>query len=364
MKHSRLNMWIEGSEMDLYKLLFCCMIAINHLQQFITFTDPILLAFGRSYVFVEFFFIASGYFLYNSWARSEDYRPVIKRKVISLYPHFLFAVVLMIFTEIFVLKSAAPSSIMIPAVLELLGLSAFGISTSLANPVAWYVSVLLIDSIILLLAFHSIPKRFHGIVAGLACILLYTFIYHVGDAGIGYTTNEHMKFFTLGTYRGIAGMCAGVVIWTAKPYVKKIRTKWTIVLRVICYLTIWLLIFEVSNGYLEMYRFHTEMILVLVFAVLVALSTVNTEKVGKLGRVIRPYSYAMYLDHYFLIKILAVYTAGRSFSGLTSRALFIVLVFVFSTITIFVVKKGVQVFCCCKGSVLKTDHADRNNDPE
>ncbi len=172
--------------------------------------------FRTGYLGVEFFFILSGFLLTKGFYEKNkcDVIENIKSKLKKMYPAYIAALLLLI--SVFVVKwydfnyfkwlgSDTNAASFITEVLMLQG---FGVSNYKGiNGPSWYVSSLLINTIIILLLLKKYKKTYSSILSIILSVIIYL-LFFIFDYSMG---PEYFIFSLLpsGIIRGFAGMSLG-----------------------------------------------------------------------------------------------------------------------------------------------------------
>ena len=165
------------------------------------------LRFG--YLAVEFFFITSGYLMAAKACRKEesglplnvDTRQYICHKFGRIYPYVAFAFAVATI-NICIVRQYDPVSGVFKALFEPLLLGASGLSTGYYNGPIWYLSALLLGSLILYPLCRRWKRTFTDLVAPVAALLLAGYLYR--QCG-----NLCQDLYPYGLLRGLTGMCFG-----------------------------------------------------------------------------------------------------------------------------------------------------------
>lgn len=192
---------------------FC--IATFHFElsyQFITGTQ----IFSTSYLFVEFFFILSGFLfakgIIDGRHHDDTLSMVIKDKILRLYPAYLAGLLLLPCVYSLVWYGGdyfgwITDGNLKSFIVELLMLQATGLSNFhyINNP-SWYVSALFLSTILVFLFIKRIRKKYFYL---LISIISYVSIWTLESFGMS-TTKFVLLFIPVPLVRGIAGVFLGV----------------------------------------------------------------------------------------------------------------------------------------------------------
>ena len=172
---------------------------------------------------VDFFFITAGLFLIKGFenAKQSVYQ-YARRRFFRLFPAYIVGVFLgFILLVVDGIKDGATPSIvelLASFLTESLMIQDVGWFThlTLGNPVSWFVSVLIIASILLYAALCWNINLTIKVLLPVFCIGYYTIFAHLGDPGTAFfDTAVGPLFLPLG--RGIAGLSLGILIGRISP---------------------------------------------------------------------------------------------------------------------------------------------------
>ena len=330
---------------DLFKLVFAYFIALGHFG-----ANPPL----GSGVTVQLFFIVSGFFLakkfysksylapqeYNQW----DYT---KEHIKSLYPHYIFSlIVLAVYTiglgvNTFIknpttLQLRGIGQIMYELVPEFLLLQNSGFLGGGLNYPLWQMSVLLICGYFIygLLCLNEKVSRM--IILPAAIIMIQAFL--TGDIdGWG-----SVGFFPVPLLRAFSPMCIGVLAYyiTTTPYYDFLK-KHKIVFNLSA------ILFFI---FLFVYQGHRNIFLITFVVILLALydgeSWLNKLFNHKIFKSFGEFSYAIYLNHAFVVYVLNNHVFNRikmvmevDLSQTYKNLIFLLVLTVYSVFTVILIKK-------------------------
>lgn len=293
--------------LDIYKFIFIILIAVGHFQQYFNIStyDGFKLIISRSYIFVEFFFLISGFMLGEKLrSLNYDYRvnEVFFKRVKSLYPDVLLSTLLcgsvLIFTNTKSLFEVIESFCG-----ELTFTNSLGIDLGRTNAPAWYVSALLC-AILILLVFIKILKKFCDIdsipilliVVGFLC---YGYIESITNAGIGFTLSDHIEktIFPIGSIRAMAGVSIGIGLNSIyNKYKERISGIKSAALSFIG-IAIMFYIYLQKNLFVA-YKFQSQMVMVFSYILIIWGALGVYKKQNFIEKYIARYSLTFFLNHY------------------------------------------------------------------
>lgn len=212
---------------DLFKFIFAIVLMIHHAGIFYFVNGVNICANG--FLMVEFFFMVSGYFLYDSAFSKADSQIArtsclyIFKKYIDIFPYFFSAIMLSLtvysilehYTIVKVFRS------MLDAIPELLMLQMFGFSGFWATGVSWYLSALFFALAILYPLCLKFKSNISLIVSPVLIFLIYGFI--AKETGSLSMPDYWFGLIFKGMLRGVAGIAIGTIIYEACQFLKKIE---------------------------------------------------------------------------------------------------------------------------------------------
>jgi len=205
--------------MELYRFAAAVMILCYHCYWFAFREDGT--QFIGYYLFVELFFILSGFLMMRSIRRNvtPEHRldaanttvRYIGNRLRAFYPHHLLSLALVFFIEAFLRKSMFPIELAEAAWPELFLVNIFGfVRGGYVNIVCWYLSALLFSSVII---YYWLLKDEEGFVKIAAPVILVIFYGCLFDRKGSFATTIIFTRYSapLGFMRAVADMTAGVL---------------------------------------------------------------------------------------------------------------------------------------------------------
>lgn len=212
---------MKNYAIEWYRYFFACFICILHFKEY--FGNPY--PFGGAYLSVEFFFIVSGFFLmksilaHNTNLDAESSTiSFLKKRVKRLYPQYLLSWTILAIYWVFVRQSLTVKDLAIYYLDEVLMLQMMGAGKTL-NAAMWYVSAMLIVSIVIYYVAKKHTKMFTHILAPIIVLVIYSHYYQSNGslAGIGW---KHELIVYNGIWRALAGVCLGCIVYSVYLYIK------------------------------------------------------------------------------------------------------------------------------------------------
>lgn len=225
----------HNAEFDFWKFIASIIIVLHH--SYFLF-DNQRIYFGTGSVFVEYYFIVSGFFFaqsmlkknrpYDRAAIGRESTAFILHKIKGLYSYFIFSFICVFAAR--VALNTNPDGLKLDnlcnSVFDFLFLSQAGLPGSGLVPgdVYWYLSAMMIALFILYPVFRWNSDLFIRYISPIAAIFLYGF-FAVHDGQIG-DPHKWYGFIYKGLLRGVAGICLGSAMYGLSVYLsEKIQTK-------------------------------------------------------------------------------------------------------------------------------------------
>ena len=219
----------KNRAMELYRFLCAVMILCYHCQWY-AFRDSDA-AFSGFYVFVELFFILSGFLMMNSIRRrslsgcphpAEETGRYIKGRVRQLLPQHLLSLCLAAALHLWLLRDMLPIEVAEAGWPELLLVNIFGfVRDQYVNIVCWYLSALVFASLLL---YYLILRSEDAFVKVLAPVLLVVCYGSLFDRTESLAATIHFARFApnMGFLRALADLTAGVLAYRAWEWLRPV----------------------------------------------------------------------------------------------------------------------------------------------
>ncbi|MDD6194964.1 MAG: acyltransferase family protein [Lachnospiraceae bacterium] len=231
----------RNGTIDFMKFIFTMCIVGSHLY------TMILKSGGRKdlrfvgHISVEFFFIVSGFLLALScmrMAEKSEYNCgtataiVMKRKFLGLYPVFLVSFVLKFTYELYNQFGGFRIKEIIKAMLQSASsfgmLQSLGLGEAIALPFAWYISALLMVSMILFPLAYRYKDTFFKVIAPLIVIGGYAYLMHKNGKILVLQSETDWNGITYdSTIRALAGVSLGMLCYHLCGKLKAYQGKMT-----------------------------------------------------------------------------------------------------------------------------------------
>ena len=207
----------RNAEIDLYRFLFSMIILLHHSYQLQSASGNHIL-FQSGALCVDFFFILSGYFLAKS-AQSIDNSDdnyasntwaYIFRSSYRLFPFLFFSIFSCLLVRVlFEAQTLKEVFKLISACLpELLFLRMTGLQTIFINPIAWYISAMMLGKFILYPLLRWKGSLFAGLIAPIISVFIAgNFSHDYGLIGLTYQWKADIGY--VGIFRAFMGLLLG-----------------------------------------------------------------------------------------------------------------------------------------------------------
>lgn len=217
----------RNAEFDLWKF-FAMLIIVLHHSYGIFGNKRLYFAYGS--IFVEFFFIVSGFFMAVSASKKENDNPkalgtetvgFIFGKIKRLFPYLVFAwvsafvaeVVCLGVKEVFTLENF----LTVPFTMTFLNVS--GIPSKDVIGTTWYLSAMIMSMAII----YPLMRRWQDVFSKIAAPLIAVSLYAIMIKKDGYITGRlgWYGIFCKGFFRGFAGISLGCSAFAASQWLEK-----------------------------------------------------------------------------------------------------------------------------------------------
>lgn len=200
----------RSGELDFWKFIFSVIIVILHSEYLPSKTDQVY--FNGGSIFVEFFFIVSGYLMAQTAEKHQHYQSLteetitfLKRKINCFYPYLIFGFIVSLFAKsihqhqgfLQIIKNACKG------IGELLLLKSTGLTGSLFDSPMWYISAMILSMAIL----YPLVLKYGDFFKKILCPLIAFFL-------LGYLIRKYNHFRSPELWDGLfeKGMIRGSFI--------------------------------------------------------------------------------------------------------------------------------------------------------
>lgn len=322
--------------LDFFKLFATFFICFHHLVGYFNFQIE-----QSGYLFVELFFILSGFFLYKNFStiKEEDEFSYTKKRIKKLYPHYIFSFftlfLFLAISNIFTPVIPGNKLLFVP-LSEIFMLHSIGIFKGNFNSPTWYLSVMIVGGYFIYYLLRNNSNKFIRFTGPLIILGSYTLINSTLGGKI--ESWDNILIFCLPLLRGTAdmiiGCILGVIIDNKNSLLKiKLSPYYIKLIELITYFLIYMLLTQKTNY---------ELCVLLLFPILILISfsphsfsnkLFNKKIFQKIGKI----SYPMYLNHLLIIKILQLFFDKTVNTFLLTLGYFIILI-IYSLLTMNSVK--------------------------
>lgn len=297
---------------ELYRFIMTITICLHHFRLYAELTLP----FGGGYLAVDFFFILSGYFLYEHGVK-KDANCALKAtsetvlyamgRYKRLFPKYVAALILSISIYIFVIQEDMDFMHLVLLIAKFLMVDGIFVQTTLnVMPQGWYCSVLWIGSAVVYFLFIKYREVFIKSISLYISVGIYICLFL--QYGFLNLYTQYGFCLAVGLFRGIAGLCLGCMLGNVidSEGGNGIKSKWINIVLFVSFTSIVLYALLWDTAYRK-----SDYAIVLVFiGILYYLlgdndisRFLNRFSFSFLGRI----SYSMFLVHHFIAVLFAYY---------------------------------------------------------
>lgn len=331
---------INGNSNYLWRIIFTILITLLHSN----YIEKDMANIGW-YLAVDYFFIISGFWVINSCERKEEVTSVYMLKRISkLYPHQLFSFIV-IFTWFFLRQGKTElGGELLKHLGEALPFTYFIFDSGYAgnypfNFSVWYLSVLLLSSLVIYYFVQRHKELFCVVIA--PCIIIFGYSYLYKNC-ISLNTGSSIGFFFNEYYlRGFTDMSLGVMLYCIiKRLNRYVPTR-------LFYIIAHILEFICLGGVIIFTYNHSDksdiwMVFIIASGVVCSFlypkeTIINSKYMGKLNELMYP----VYLNHIMVINVLEY--VGVNGASVKNALIYILVLFVYSCLTNYIVKKCIHI---------------------
>lgn len=299
-------------KIDIYRMIFCIMIVIYHSNKF--FGDGVYFSKGW-YIGVDFFFLLSGLFLMQSIEKltdcgeREEGQMIFLRKVKNLYPlyiisYFVSFVVTQIVKHTGIKEMIKTLSRSVGKIfcLEMSGMSIRG---GYALRGSWYLSAMLIATLVILALYFIGRHYFYYITAPMGVILFLGFFNQ--KYGMIHRTSDWLTVTYSGVIRAVGVMLLGCICYKLGKYLaeKKLTKRKLVLLNIVEVLAFLIVIvvsfYKAKSSFDFMYLVLCAVGITLAYGVTGACDNLACKRLAWIGKNL---SYPIYLNHLWIIVLI------------------------------------------------------------
>lgn len=216
----------RNSSIDILKLIFSIAIVLFHFGKHHGFN---LVQGG--YIFVEGFFMITGYFMMNSVSKAQntdigrDTLKFITHKYLSFAPMLIATALVAEAVTVFLYRGSLIGIFfdLLTLLTEIVPLQMTGIKNNAITAVSWYLSAMMLALLVLYPVARRTGSRFTRII----CPLLAVMIYGIICKENGFLNTITGDYFILpiqsGIFRAVAGICTGCMLYDCVKATEKYK---------------------------------------------------------------------------------------------------------------------------------------------
>lgn len=312
----------KNRAIEAYRFIFCLTVCLFHFSPY-SGRAVADYPFKGGYLAVEFFFIVSGYLLIKHFAdksKPEDrVQPAlaawqyIKSKYLRLFPHHTLSFLMLGIAGI-LFWNTPWQKVFINGIWEFFMLGEFGFAViGMVNTAAWYVSALLMSSLVLYYLLLKDEQRFCYIIAPAMVLIIYSYCLNSGSFLNQYT--QYHYFFCTGFFRALAGMSLGCICYKLVQKLKPHTENRFRLLASILESGILIIFFKIvwRGGYTYSDFLIPPLLAVLVISVFCGNSYLSKLLDNGISGLFGRLSYAVYLNQSLLIVLFINYLPGHPY---------------------------------------------------
>jgi len=343
---------IKLTSIELIRFLAAVAIAMFHFGSFYLKVEKF---FPLSYIFVEFFFIVSGFFMMKHICEKENCMepiPYVFRKIGGFFP--VYAITFFVQFIIFAVSNNLDSVGKVLGQLfhfkwEFLLLHGAGFiqdptfGVDYLQGQTWYLSAMVIALLLTYPLAKYFRKIFVYVICPLSCIIIYSYIVQTqGTLNVG---NEYFGIILAAIPRGFAGTCAGCLTYEAYTLLreKSLNKVIATIIEIGMYAAV---VFLFVFG--RKFAGEDSLFYVLVFSIIVVLAVLNNtplsrffnEKLTKPLSFLGKYSLYLYLSHWNVL--MALRLVAPDMDTIPAFCIYAVVVIVYSLLLNWIDKKLIK----------------------
>lgn len=298
----------KGNMIYIWRIIFTNMIAAFHFDNIYSITKDLGMLNGW-YISVEFFFIVSGFLLYQQ-CKSNKYETnaaYIKDKYFKIYPIYIIT-----FIITFMFKTAGDPAGRVARLYdsfwEIIGLQCIGLNRGwdYINPTAWYISALFICGFFLYYLLKNHENITVNFIIPLSIMVFYSWFYRKALMLDFHIVDIEGFFINGALMRGIAGMGLGVIAARLNAYLRE-NAKLTILWKAISVVGfVSVIVHSAKNGYTA-----NDFPMAFILCICVAIGFLPNEKI-KMPGIIKYWSKAT-LGVYLIHEVFRMYIFPKTF---------------------------------------------------
>ena len=254
----------------------------------------------RGYIWVEFFFITSGYLLYSSFKKNSSSNTLqhLKKRILRVYPEY-FASWFLIFLFMLIASGKFPYENIVQMILEIFMMQSIGLpfGGGAINKPLWYLSVMMLADAIIYIMLRKMNIRIYRIIS-ILIIFFTTFTLVSNSSGIEQWGFLH-RIMYIPFWRGFSDMLIGTLIYQLADS-NIFRSKILLMIMEIgaCISIVTLLFLPGKFDYVCLV-----VIIILVISITSEQAILNRIGDNKIVAFLMKYEYSIYLNHSLVIMV-------------------------------------------------------------
>ncbi len=329
---------------SVWKFIFVFAIVLRHSSKFAT--KGVVPLFKGGSIFVEFFFLVSGFLMAKSFFEKKPISSNIItstwkflwRKITQLFPYVFFSFLLT--SSILIIVTSTTTYQWATKIWELLFLKMTGFRMAGSNVVAWYISAMLIAMMVSYPLLWKYKKVYSQLIAPILVILLSGYMSH--EYPNLANLSEWTVFGYLGTLRAFLEINMGIISYEICKKLKNVNfTKLGRLLLTIIEIGLFSFMLFAAN-YSKFHVLSIDYIYLFLFfiAITIAFSELTlTYKFccNKCFYYLEKISLPLYLNQFFFIYIIRYIDYFKSYSYYEKTFIYVIANLLFAIITIYIV---------------------------
>ncbi len=328
---------------SLLKFIFSIIILLYHITRLLNGKNKFSLCLN-GYLTVDFFFMVSGYYFYQSLLKinnniyKENVNFIIK-KIKSFLPYTISIGIIMLIFKL--IKHSIGKRDIIMSIFNIFLIDMTGLSGYQLNGVTWYISSMLIVFFVLKPIIYNTKEIYTHYICPIIIMFGLGYIYKSAPSLNIFMTGWN-GFFYNGLIRALIDINLGILIFilssklkNMKENIKYYNLKLNII-GVIIYILIFVYIFFNKNeGAIDYF-----ILAILFIAALTSFSEERLNKIfdKKIIRYLEKISLPIFINHFFVIKLINYYTKTYNNSFIYNTFICTVLVLLLSVIEQFIIE--------------------------
>lgn len=290
-----------SGEISFFKFLFAIIILVFHTSMIVG-----LPYFTGGYIFVEWFYIFSGYTLANKVYSlkkddgvAEHTLKITYSRIANIFPYYVISCIIALIFKILFKQIDFSSSYMYHRILhEVLLLQMFTVDIFPLTGTAWFLSSLVISLVIIIPILIRFKNAYMKVLSIIVAILLFYYIYKV--SGYLYGPAEWLDLSYKGNLRAVAGISLGIFGYQLGLTFNKVifNNRFISFIKYIAYIALLVYMYKVDDG-IQYFIFP------FIFMILITIQMNNTDSIlfkdNGFTRFLGKISMVLFLNHYYVV---------------------------------------------------------------